>query len=69
MTDELVHVFHATGLAAADGTAEAEEDERIEVVRWPLADLDGALAATKDAKTIIGLMLLRERLGAPSRAA
>ena len=46
MSDELVHVFHATGLSPSDGTAQAEEDERIEVVRWPLADLDGAIAAT-----------------------
>lgn len=58
--DEEVHVVLATGLREESG-AEAEENERIEVVRWPLADLDGALAATKDAKTIIGLLLLRER--------
>jgi len=58
--DEEVHVVLATGLS--DAHAEAEENERIEVVRWPLSDLDGALAATKDAKTIIGLLLLRDRL-------
>jgi 8-oxo-dGTP pyrophosphatase MutT (NUDIX family) len=58
--DEEVHVVLATGLS--DAEAEADENERIEVVRWPLSDLDGALAATKDAKTIIGLLLLRDRL-------
>ncbi len=58
--DEEVHVVLATGLS--DDEAEAEDNERIEIVEWPLADLDGALAATKDAKTIIGLLLLRERL-------
>jgi ADP-ribose pyrophosphatase len=58
--DELVHVFHATGLREA--SAEAEEHERIEVVRWPLADLDGAIAATRDAKTLIGLLWLKSRL-------
>ena len=58
--DEEVHVVHATGLAE-DPDAEPVEGERIEVVRWPLDDLDGALAATKDAKTVIGLLLLRER--------
>ena len=58
--DEEVHVVLATGLS--DASAEAEENERIEVVGWPLADLEGALAATKDAKTIIGLLLLRDRL-------
>jgi ADP-ribose pyrophosphatase len=58
--DEEVHVVLATGLAE-DPDAEPIESERIEVVRWPLDDLDGALAATKDAKTIIGLQLLRNR--------
>lgn len=59
MTDEVVHVFRATDLADAD--ADAEEHERIEVVRWPLADLDGAIAATRDAKTLIGLLWLKAR--------
>src|SRR4051812_34115400 len=45
MSDEVVHVFHATGLS--DRTAEADENERIEIVRWPLDDLDGAIAATR----------------------
>jgi 8-oxo-dGTP pyrophosphatase MutT (NUDIX family) len=56
MSDEVVHVFHATGLT--DRSAESDENERIEIVRWPLADLAGALAATRDAKTIIGLQWL-----------
>ena len=60
-SNELVHVFAATGLRPAD--AEADGSERIEVVRWPLADLDAALAATNDAKTIIGLMWLRATVG------
>ena len=59
--DEIVHVFHATGLAEADGPAEADENERIEIVRWPLADLDGAIAATRDAKSLVGLLWLRAR--------
>ncbi len=58
--DETLHLFLATGLSDAD--ADADEHERIEIVRWPLADLDGAIAATRDAKTIIGLLLLRDRL-------
>jgi len=56
MSDEVVHVFHATGLT--DRSAESDENERIEIVRWPLADLAGALAATRDAKSIIGLQWL-----------
>lgn len=58
--DEEVHVVLATGLSEDPG-AEPVAGERIEVVRWPLDDLDGALAATRDAKTIIGLLLLRQR--------
>ena len=57
--DETVHLFLATGLS--DASAHAEENERIEVVRWPLADLDGAIAATRDAKTLIGLLWLESR--------
>ncbi|MEA2254331.1 MAG: hypothetical protein QOG35_376, partial [Solirubrobacteraceae bacterium] len=54
MTDEIVHLFHATDLS--DAHAEAEHNERIEIVRWPLTDLDGAIAATRDAKTLVGLL-------------
>jgi len=59
--DEVVHLFHATALRDASDVA-PDPHERIEVVAWPLDDLDGALAATVDAKTLIGLMWLRERL-------
>jgi 8-oxo-dGTP pyrophosphatase MutT (NUDIX family) len=59
--DEIVHVFRATGLSADGGDAQAEHNERIEIVRWPLADLDGAIAATRDAKTLIGLLWLKGR--------
>jgi 8-oxo-dGTP pyrophosphatase MutT (NUDIX family) len=57
--DEVVHVYLATGLSEAH--AEAEHTERIEIVRWPLADLHGAIAATRDAKTLIGLLMLERR--------
>lgn len=57
--DETVHLFHATDLSEAQ--AEAEDNERIEIVRWPLDDLDGAIAATRDAKTLIGLLWLASR--------
>jgi 8-oxo-dGTP pyrophosphatase MutT (NUDIX family) len=57
-SDELVHVFAATGLRPS-GDAEPDASERIDVVRWPLADLDAALAATNDAKTLIALAWLR----------
>jgi 8-oxo-dGTP pyrophosphatase MutT (NUDIX family) len=61
MTDEVVHVFHATGLSDAGAGAQPDEHERIEIVKWPLGDLDGAIAATRDAKTLIGLLWLQAR--------
>ena len=57
--DEEVHVFLATELS--DAEADSGENERIEVVRWPLAELDDAIAQSRDAKTLIGLLLLRDR--------
>jgi ADP-ribose pyrophosphatase len=56
-SDEQVHLYLATDLR--DDEADSGENERIEIVPWPLSDLDGAIAATKDAKTLIGLRLLR----------
>ena len=60
-SDELVHIFAATGLHEVD--VEPDPGERIEIVPWPLADLDAALAETNDAKTVIGLQWLRATLG------
>ena len=59
-TDERVHVYAATDLYEASG--ESGEDERIELVRWPLVRLDDALAECKDAKTLIALGWLQRRL-------
>jgi 8-oxo-dGTP pyrophosphatase MutT (NUDIX family) len=61
-TDERVHLFEATGLHEA--RAESEENERIELAPWPLAELDDALAQCRDAKTLIGLCWLARRLNA-----
>ncbi|MEZ5078236.1 MAG: NUDIX hydrolase [Solirubrobacterales bacterium] len=58
--EETTTIFLATELSETDG--EPDEDERIEVVRWPLEELDRAIAEVKDAKTLIALLLLRERL-------
>lgn len=57
-SNEELHVFFATGLTEVE-RPETEEDERIEVVRWPLDELDAAIDATTDAKTLIGLLLFR----------
>jgi 8-oxo-dGTP pyrophosphatase MutT (NUDIX family) len=56
--DEQVELFVATDLADAD--AEADEGERIEVVRWPLDELDAAIAECADSKSLIGLLMFRE---------
>jgi ADP-ribose pyrophosphatase len=61
-SDETLTLFEATGLAAAE--AEPDEDERIEIIRWPLAELDRAVAEVTDAKTLIGLLGLRAKLAA-----
>jgi 8-oxo-dGTP pyrophosphatase MutT (NUDIX family) len=56
--DEEVTIFLATELS--DAEVEADDSERIEIVRWPLADLDGAISNCRDAKSLVGLMLLRD---------
>lgn len=55
---ETVTLFHATGLRDVP-FADSGENERIELVPWPLTDLDGAIAATKDSKTLIALLWLK----------
>jgi ADP-ribose pyrophosphatase len=56
---EKLTIFEATGLAETSG--EADDGEEIEVVRLPLAELDAALSEIEDAKTLIALLLLRDR--------
>jgi 8-oxo-dGTP pyrophosphatase MutT (NUDIX family) len=57
-TDEQVHVFVATGLRKV-GEPDADGEEGIDLVTWPLADLDGLIDANADAKTLVGLLWLR----------
>jgi 8-oxo-dGTP pyrophosphatase MutT (NUDIX family) len=59
-TDEKCHVYLAEDLY--DESAEAEEDERIEIVEWPLDRLDEAIDGCEDSKTLIGLLWLRTYL-------
>jgi 8-oxo-dGTP pyrophosphatase MutT (NUDIX family) len=59
-TDERVHLFCATDLHEA--SASSEENERIEVVPWPLSELGRAIHECRDAKTLIGLLWLQRRL-------
>jgi 8-oxo-dGTP pyrophosphatase MutT (NUDIX family) len=55
---EEVIVYLATDLE--DASAEADEEERIEIVPWRLEDLDGAIEECRDAKSLIGLMIFRD---------
>ena len=58
--DELVRVYVAEGVEETDRSP--QEDEEIELVRVPLAELEPLLPEIEDAKTLAGLLLyLRER--------
>jgi 8-oxo-dGTP pyrophosphatase MutT (NUDIX family) len=59
--EEQVIIYIATDLH--DASAEAEEDERIEVVAWPLAELDSAIAECRDSKSLVGMLLFRALRG------
>jgi len=59
-TDEQCHIYVATGLRDEPGRAIA--GERIDVEPHPLAELEATIADCRDAKTLIGLLLLRQRL-------
>ena len=54
---EEVHVYLATGLR--DVQAEADENERIEIVEEPLERLDDVIANCHDAKSLVGLLWFR----------
>jgi ADP-ribose pyrophosphatase len=58
--DERMTLFAATELEDADG--EPDPGERIEIVPWPLAELDEAIEQCRDAKSLIGLLLLKHSL-------
>jgi len=55
--DEECHVFLATDLF--DRSAEPDENERIEIVEHPLAELDGLIKDCRDAKSLVGLLWFR----------
>jgi 8-oxo-dGTP pyrophosphatase MutT (NUDIX family) len=58
-TEEL-HLFLATGLRQVE--AQPDEGERIEIVERPLAELDATIEECRDAKSLVGLLMLREIL-------
>lgn len=55
------HIFLAQNLT--DCPVSPEDDERIEILPWPLDDLDSLIAQATDAKTLIGVLLARPLIG------
>jgi ADP-ribose pyrophosphatase len=59
-SDERVWLFLARDLSKS-AEARAEEDERIEVVPWPLDHLQDAVSECRDAKSLVALLWLAAR--------
>jgi ADP-ribose pyrophosphatase len=52
---ELMTLFVAEGVE--DGEASPEADEELELVKWPVAEIDQRLDELEDAKSLAGLLL------------
>jgi 8-oxo-dGTP pyrophosphatase MutT (NUDIX family) len=59
-SNERVYLFLATELY--DTRAVADSDERIEIVEVPLGELDDVIRRCEDAKSLVGLLTLKELL-------
>jgi 8-oxo-dGTP pyrophosphatase MutT (NUDIX family) len=59
-TDEECHVYLAQDLY--EEQADSGEDERIEIERIPLADLEDTIRACSDSKSLVGLLWLHAAL-------
>jgi 8-oxo-dGTP pyrophosphatase MutT (NUDIX family) len=57
-SDERVWCYLARDLSDIEEPAEADEDERIEIIPWPLDQLDAAIAECEDSKSLIALLWL-----------
>ena len=57
-SDERVWLYLATDLSEAPEPGAADEDERIEIVPWPLSRLSEAIEQCEDSKSLIALMWL-----------
>jgi len=57
-SDERIWVYLATELTDVPGGPAPEEDERLEVVPWPLERLQQAIAESEDSKSLIALLWL-----------
>jgi ADP-ribose pyrophosphatase len=52
---ERMHLFAADGVAR--GEPEPADDEELELVRWPVVEIEAHLVEIEDAKTLVGLLL------------
>lgn len=52
---ERMHLFFAHDVE--QGEANPADDEELELVRWPIAELESHLSEVEDAKTLAGLLL------------
>ncbi|HJQ51038.1 MAG TPA: NUDIX hydrolase [Gaiellaceae bacterium] len=52
---ERMHMFAAEGVVS--GEPAPEDDEQLELVRWPVAEIGRRLHEIEDAKTLAGLLL------------
>jgi 8-oxo-dGTP pyrophosphatase MutT (NUDIX family) len=60
-SDEHIWIYLARDLSPAPET-EPDEDERIEIVPWPLDQVDAAIAECEDSKSLIALLWLARQL-------
>jgi 8-oxo-dGTP pyrophosphatase MutT (NUDIX family) len=58
ISDERIWLFRATELSNASD-AEPDAGERIEIVPWPLEELDDAISACEDSKSLVALLWLK----------
>jgi len=58
---ERMHLFAAEGVQHGD--AAPEDDEELELVRWPVAEISTRLGEIEDAKTLAGLLLYLSKVG------
>ena len=63
---ERMHVFAVEG--AERGEAAPADDEELELVRWPVAEIGQRLHEIEDAKTLAGLLLYLSTPPSPSGA-
>jgi len=58
---ERMYLFFAHDLEQGDATP--EDDEELQLVRWPVADIASRLGEVEDAKTLVGLLLYLSEQG------